>query len=132
MNITKFCNIFSEDIEAKNITVRSGLASHSIKDTIDKIKKKKGGLWVGGKFTISEGGFNFYTNTMNKAAHISDADISFDLSEIKKVWRDFGWVSGIINLQLENQLVRVRCFGAKKVAREINGYLKISSSRRER
>lgn len=66
MNITKFCNIFSETIEAKDMKIRAGLASHNIKGMIDKVKEKQGGLWVGGKFTISMEINDYLQNKPNK------------------------------------------------------------------
>lgn len=120
MEITKYCNIYSISAEAEKLELPFVLYKHDINSNLDSYRKKNGGLWVGGKFTIDDNEFRFSTNTINKVIHKTDEEFSFPLKSVKRIWRDFGWLTGILNFELEDTVVRVRCFGAKTIADKIN------------
>lgn len=120
MEITKFCNYFSSSAQAESLEVNFGLYKANINDHIDQYKSKQGGLWVGGKFTISDDEFRFSTNTANLIVHKESSDFSFPMQVVKSVRREFGWITGILVFELEDRIVKVRCFGAKKIAQLLN------------
>ncbi|MDC7233536.1 MAG: hypothetical protein PQJ58_09910 [Spirochaetales bacterium] len=120
MEITKYCNIFTLPSETAEIKLQFGLFKQDINKNIKSYIKHHGGLWIGGKFTISDGRFNFSMNSINRTIHPSESDLSFSMSEVKSVWRDFGWISGILNFEFEDKIVKLRCFGAKSVAETIS------------
>lgn len=122
MEITKYCNIFSAAAEAAHISLDFGLFKSDVNRSIEKYKRKHGGLWVGGKFTISNEEFRFSTNTANQIVHKENCDLSFPMSDVKSIYREFGWITGILNFELDDRIIAVRCFGAKKIAARLNKF----------
>lgn len=116
MEITKYCNIFSKTANATGLTIDFGLYKSDVQKSVGNYKAKHGGIWIGGKFTISNDEFRFSTNTANQIVHNENCDVFFHMSDVKNIYREFGWVTGILNFELEDRIIAVRCFGAKKIA----------------
>jgi len=45
---------------------------------------------------------------------------SIDLKDIDRVWWEFGWFTGIINVESRKSVLKFRCYGAKKVVAALN------------
>ena len=83
---------------------------------LNHVRKKYGGLWVGGKITAAPDGIRFAPNGMNKALHVGLESTHIPLGEITSVHREFGWVTGIVVVKHLGGEFRFRCFGAKQLA----------------
>jgi len=84
--------------------------------TFNHIRKKYGGLWVGGKVSATLDGIRFTPNGMNKVLHVGLESIHIPLSEITSVHREFGWLTGIVVVKHGMGEFRFRCFRARQTA----------------
>jgi len=121
MKIKKLCNAFATDAAAGNRGL--GIFGIPINEEIDTYKKKSRGLWVGGKLIVDNGKVMFRRNLTVKKIHPTGNDLEIDLKRVTKIWWQFGWISGIINIQINEQLVKLRCFGAKRVVERLNAFI---------
>lgn len=78
-------------------------------------EKGFGGLWVGGTVEISHHGIEFRANAMNRALHSGQTSVSIASQAIRRVRREFGFVTGIVVVEHDAGEFRFRCFGAKRV-----------------
>jgi len=88
-------------------------------DTLSVIryfKQKMGGLWVGGKVSVSQSGVSFSPNRFNRVVHEGLEPINVLASEIRAVRHQFGWVTSIVVVEHTQGEFRFRCYGAKKLA----------------
>jgi len=120
MHINKRANAFYED--AVLVEIISGVPQPE--DSIgNRIKKKNGGLWVGGRVLVTHDGLEFKSNNINNMLHEKLRTIVIPMQEIISADYQFGWVTGIIVLTHINGGFRFRCYGARKVVNEINSYI---------
>ena len=84
--------------------------------TLNHIRKKYGGLWVGGKVTATPDGIRFAPNGMNTALHVGLEPVHIPLAGIMSVHREFGWLTGIVVVKHVGGEFRFRCFRAKQTA----------------
>jgi len=118
LNITKFANAFVPN------AVPSAFVGGAARQAVDRFGKKHGGLWVGGKITASPAGLHFEPNRMNLALHAGLQGTSIPMSSIRRVAREFGWLTGIVVVHSAEGEFRFRCFGAKQVAASMDAYVK--------
>ena len=116
--INKVCNALIVDAQAIDLPF-------IIKNAIDSSKKRYGGLWVGGRFTVDDNELVFKANALNKALHEGQTDFVLPLQQIKNVSWEFGFISGIISLQTTFGIIKLRCFGAKKIVAQLQNILKL-------
>ena len=107
--ISKLCNALIPDAEANiDFHLRKGF------------KKWFGGLWVGGKVTISESGLSFRPNGLNSALHSNDCSVDIPFSDLRSARKEFGFITGIVVVGHRDGEFRFRCFGSKSTADRIN------------
>ena len=82
-----------------------------------RFKRKHGGLWVGGTVSVSHGGVSFSPNAVNRAVHVGLEPVEVPAADIRSVRYEFGWVTGIVVLGHAQGELRLRCFGARRLAR---------------
>lgn len=79
-----------------------------------------GGLWVGGRATLTREQLAFHPNSVNRAIHSEGSlDIEIPLSDIEKVEVLPGVLTRIIAITTKRQFVKIRCFRADAFADEI-------------
>jgi hypothetical protein len=83
---------------------------------VDKFKRKHGGLWVGGRVSVSEAGVTFLANGLNQALHVGLEPIHVPAQDIRSVRYEFGWITGIVVVEHLRGEFRFRCYGAKRLA----------------
>ena len=120
IKISKLCNAFQSNAEAKDISIGVSGFSIPINPTIDNYKKKHGGLWVGGRMFVTNEEIIFNQNAINKVLHKSDNGFSINLSDVTSVEHIFGFFTGIIVILTKDSVYKIRSYGAKKVAEQIN------------
>lgn len=112
--IKKLANAFYVDAEPSD-TVK-GLTRYSI----ERYKKKHGGLWVGGGVVISSKGISFSPNFFNRNFHKELKDIYIPQETIKSVEYKFAWFTGIVEVHHDEGVFKFRCYGAKKLVDFLN------------
>jgi hypothetical protein len=78
-----------------------------------------GGLWVGGRITLTRLSLTFAPNGLNRALHRDLSDVEIRLAEIAAIDVLPGFVTKIIAIRLPRHVAKVRCFGASAVAERI-------------
>lgn len=110
-NIRKLVNAFVPDaMPSSNVVPALALR------TINRFKRKHGGLWVGGTVSVSQAGVSFTPNGLNRIFHDGLHPINVPAKDIRVVRREFGWVTGIVVVQHLHGEFRFRCYGAKRLA----------------
>ena len=117
LHISKLANALIPDAKTSSL-VRGAAAS-----AVDRTSKKMGDLWIGGRVEITSEGLSFAANGLNKAFHTRLPPIHSPLAAIRKVRREFGWVTGIVAVEHDEGTFRLRCFGAKTVSATLADYL---------
>ena len=117
LSIEKFSNAFIPNaIPSRHI---GGAAGREVQ----RLLKKHGGLWVGGKVTINASGLTFTPNDMNAALHKGLETVHISLTDIRSARRRFGWLTGIVEVEHIEGFFKFRCFGAKQVAATLVAYV---------
>jgi len=114
LRIEKFANAFVPNAVPSELVIGEAL------NAVERFGKKHGGLWVGGKVTVTPDGLSFVPNSLNVAFHVGLEEIRIPLLSIRSVRREFGWVTGIVVVEHSSGEFRFRCFGAKQVAAEMS------------
>ncbi|MBO9497945.1 MAG: hypothetical protein J7496_02760 [Novosphingobium sp.] len=93
----------------------------TVSSVLEAFSRHYGGLWVGGKVTLYDDRFVFEPNAMNQFVHQNGEALCFDvpLREIETVKTRPGLLTDIIDIEVSETQVSVRCFGAKKFAERI-------------
>ncbi len=111
-SITKLCNAFVQGAEPA--LGRIG-GPEDIQEATQRLAKRLGGLWVGGKVEISLRAIHFMPNGMNVALHKGLSDVTIRREYVTAVRRQFGWLTGLVVVSWAGGVFRFRCFGATSV-----------------
>jgi hypothetical protein len=84
------------------------------------LDKRQGGLWVGGTLSVFESGVSFEPNGLNRAIQEGELASELEWSEVLGIKVRFGILTNIIEVSHAHGVRAFRCFGAKRVAAEIN------------
>jgi hypothetical protein len=80
-----------------------------------RFQRTHGGVWVGGRVSVSTSGVSFVPNRLNRLAHNDLAPVNVRAEDIREVRREFGWVTGIVVVRHVRGEFRFRCYGAKQL-----------------
>lgn len=86
---------------------------------LDRYRRRYGGLWVGGRLTVTDTDVAFHANALNRSIQSGQLDIVVDLRSIESVELLPGVLTKIIAIHTADRVTKVRCFGAAKVADRI-------------
>ncbi len=86
---------------------------------LDRYRHRYGGLWVGGRLTVTDTDVQFHANALNRSIQSGPLDIIVDLRSIESVELLPGVLTKIIAIHAGDRVTKVRCFGAAKVADQI-------------
>ena len=78
-----------------------------------------GGLWVGGRLTVTTTELEFHANAANRALQSGQLDIRADLRAVSSVEVLPGVVIKIIAIHTDEQVIKVRCWRARNIADRI-------------
>lgn len=117
LHIKKFANAFVPNAKPSGIVAGQSLGA------VNRIGKKLGGLWVGGKVTATPSELSFSPNGMNMALHVGLEKVCIPLRNIRSVRREFGWLTGIVVVLHDHGEFRFRCFGAKQVTAKLSSHV---------
>lgn len=99
-----------------DVTVATASASRRV---LDRYRRRYGGLWVGGRLTVTDTDVQFHANALNRSIQSGQLDIIVDLRSIESVELLPGVLTKIIAIHTGDQVTKVRCFAAAKVADRI-------------
>jgi hypothetical protein len=87
-----------------------------ITPVLDGFRAAYGGLWVGGKATLTNLAVRFSPNAVNRAIQTGALDVVVPLADVVAVRYTPALVSSIVALETPGYVFKVRCFGAKAFA----------------
>jgi hypothetical protein len=82
-------------------------------------RNKDGGLWVGGRVTLSRAELSFAPNAVNRAVHFGDPSFTIPLTAIRNIDVEPGLVTKIVAVTWTGGVRRFRCYGAAQFADQI-------------
>ncbi|MCT9820055.1 hypothetical protein N3K63_07110 [Microbacterium sp. W1N] len=108
--VSKIANALVEDAEARVSGV--GLA-------LSGFRALWGGLWVGGRVTLTEETVEFSPNVVNRAAQSGTLDVSISLKDVTGVEVLPGILTRIVAIATPARVLKVRCWGAHRFAARV-------------
>ncbi|MEV7396982.1 hypothetical protein [Aeromicrobium sp. NPDC092404] len=81
--------------------------------------KRMGGLWVGGRITLTATRLEFEPNIVNIALHDGDTNRAIALRDVTAVEDRGGIFTKIVHVDGPDGGVTFRCYGARKVSQRV-------------
>jgi hypothetical protein len=121
--VTRVANALVEDAELSS-GVAGGLESFvpggdSVQKVLAAFRAAYGGLWVGGRATLTPSSLTFHPNAVNRAVQTGTLDIVVPVTAITNVEVQGGVLTKIIAIRTPGAVVKIRCFGARDLADQI-------------
>lgn len=117
---SKLANAFVPDAEMSRGARRMFLFGSA--SSVDWLRQRMGGLWVGGRVTLTGEALWFSPNALNAAAHADDTAQGVALADVVEVTDRFGWLTRIVDVRTrDGATLMFRCFGAPAFAEKIRG-----------
>ena len=88
----------------------------SVGHALERTRGRHGGLWVGGRATLTDRTLGFAPNGVNRAVNSGTLEAAVDLKLIERVDVVRALVTNIVDVHHAGGLLRLRCFGAKRFA----------------
>ena len=107
MFVSKIANALIEDAEPFISDVRPILSL---------FRAVQGGLWVGGRVTLTSQSVSFAANTLNRIGQSGSLDVSVPLMEVTDVEVLPGLFTNIVAITTPHRVLKVRCYGARRFA----------------
>jgi len=121
----KYANAFVPDAEMSDGARRFFLFGGA--SSVDWLRQRMGGLWVGGAVTLTREALHFGPNALNAAAHADDTSQSVRLDRVIEVSDRFGWVTRIVDVRTDDgETFTFRCFGAPAFADQIRKAVQVA------
>jgi hypothetical protein len=113
--VSKLANALVQDAEP------IGVAAHNdaVAGAVERFREEHGGVWVGGRVTLTADTLSFRANGINRALQEGSLDHTITLASISDVEELGGFVSQKIRITHPGPSFTFRCFGAWRVARQI-------------
>jgi hypothetical protein len=86
---------------------------------LDRFRQHYGGLWVGGRLTLTTRTLEFHPNALNRFANAGTLDITIELRDIAGVELQPGVATKIIAVYVGARVFKSRCYGARQMADHI-------------
>jgi hypothetical protein len=86
---------------------------------IRRSRKRYGGLWVGGRVTLTRAELGFAPNGANRLLHDGDPSVAIPLSAIRHIDVEPGFVTKIVAVTWAGGVARFRCYRAASFADQI-------------
>jgi hypothetical protein len=96
-----------------------GLRSDLQNWMLGRFAKRYGGLWVGGRLTLTARTLEFHPNAVNRAVNRGTLDVVIELRDVTGVEVQPGVFTKIISVQAGDRVFRSRCYGAHQLADDI-------------
>jgi len=92
---------------------------HQVEAKLDRFRSAHGGLWVGGRATLTTESVGFHPNAVNRSFQMGSLDIEIPLPDIVSIEVLPAFVSSVIALRTPRSAVKIRCLRAEGFARQI-------------
>jgi hypothetical protein len=86
---------------------------------IRRSRKRYGGLWVGGRVTLTPAELGFAPNGANRLLHDGDPSVAIPLAAIRQIDVEPGLVTKIVAVTWRGGVARFRCYRAARFADQI-------------
>jgi hypothetical protein len=104
---SKIANALIEDAQART----SGLLP-----VLSAFRAVWGGLWVGGRVTLTSKSVSFAANALNRIAQSGTLDVSVRLKEVTDVGVLPGFFTNIVAISTPDRVLKIRCYWARHFA----------------
>lgn len=105
--VSKIANALIEDAEGRTSGVLPVLSA---------FRAVWGGLWVGGRVTLTSDAVSFSANTLNRVAQSGTLDVSVPLTQVTDVEVLPGFFTNIVAISTAERVLKVRCYRARRFA----------------
>jgi hypothetical protein len=92
-----------------------------VDSALERVRRRDGGLWVGGRVTLTERELRFAANALNRGLQSGTLDVRIDLDQIRQVEVIPAPFTKIIEVHSGQGLLKFRCYGAARFAQAIRG-----------
>jgi len=122
--VSKVANALVEDAERSPgmgpVVDATGGSSDSMDWVLDRFRQHYGGLWVGGRLTLTTAKLEFHPNGLNRLANRGTLDIEIDLRSVTGPVAVLpGVATKIIAVPVAGRVFKARCWGAQSMADQI-------------
>ena len=133
--VSRVANALVEDAQrspdAGAVVDAAGGSSDSVDWVLDRFRAQYGGLWVGGRLTLTANRLEFHPNGVNRIANRGSLDVEIDLREVTGPITVLpGVVTKIIAVPVGGRVFKARCWGAARMAEQIQAA--VTAARRPR
>ena len=111
---TKVANALIQDAASPIEDFTGGIGS-----SIQRYRERHGGLWVGGRVTLTPAEVVFSPNAVNHLVHVGNLSFTIPLSAIGRIDVEPGFFTKIIAVTWTGGVTRFRCYGAPAFAGQI-------------
>ena len=115
---TKLANALIDSVELSSVgkaLPQSGVSTW----VLGRFKKYYGGLWVGGRATLTNSMLSFEPNAMNRLVQTGELFVAVPLNQINEVVLEKGFLTNIIAVKTSTSTLRLRCFSANGFMQKI-------------
>jgi hypothetical protein len=98
---------------------------------LGRFKAAHGGLWVGGRATLTAESLLFRPNALNRGLHTGALDVEIPMGEIARVEVRPALGSSVIVIAVPPAEVKIRCWRADEFARQIAGQAGVDLAKAE-
>src|SRR6478735_9406030 len=106
--VSKIANALIEDVDV-----------HVTMPVVSLFRSAWGGLWVGGRVTLTRRTVSFSANGVNRLMQSGTLDVSVPLAKVTDVKVLPGLVTKIVAITAPERVLKVRCYGAARFAAAI-------------
>jgi len=105
--MSKIANALIEDAQVR---------ASSLLPVLSAFRAMWGGLWVGGRVTLTPESVSFAANTLNRVAQAGTMDVAVPLDQVTNVEVLPGFFTNIVAISTPVRVLKVRCYGARRFA----------------
>ena len=105
--VSKVANALIEDAEASISDIRPVMWA---------LRAMWGGLWVGGRVTLTSESVSFAANTLNRIVQSGTLDVSISLKQVTDVEVLPSFFLDIVAIRTPDRVLKVRCYWARRFA----------------
>ncbi len=129
MIASKAANALIEDAEPSALAYLAAKVGSGNTSWIGRARRRYGGLWVGGRLTLTTTSVEFHPNGVNRSLHGGSLDVVIDLRHVESVELLPGFVTRIVAVRTADGVFLARCFGARKLVGQIDSAVRAARER---
>lgn len=93
--------------------------NRAVENPVEWFRRFNGGLWVGGRATLTTQRLRFEANSLNKMVHSGPMEVDVELRHVVDVSVRRGLFTSVIHVLLPGADFQLRCYGARAFAEQI-------------